>query len=657
MKRREKGIDVAKGIVILLVVLGHLVSFNGYLWRIIFSFHMPFFFIMSGYCTRNNENSFSRYLIKYTKSLLIPTFICRIIFLITGYGGVSFLSGVKESIQYILYPFSEWFISSLFLSKILFFIWHKGFSLIEKLKTQLIYAGVTIAALFFCGQLWSERWHGMPEFIPFPIDCALVGTVFVIVGFLLKNVANLEFNDKVLMPSNIWGGICVAAVIIWLTKYNTYINLCDMYFGKSTLTFLIFASVETILICCFSSLISEKQSKVVTVLEAVGKNTILVYPGHCLLFYFLNKLMFIITGTEYIPMHQFTNELIILYFAITILIFIPLCFFKERRKLKAHCMESKFFFAILASAIWVLYPLQSEAAELQGKGTEDNPYLISSVNDLVSFRDMVNEGEAFENCYFLQTQDLDLGEIDNWIPIGIMGTDLYFEGVYDGGGHAIVNLFIDREDNCGFFGLLEGEIKNLGIESGCIVGSCVGSLASHGGVGAKITNCYNKATVIGSGRAGGIADNFTAGDISFCCNMGKVVSDNGEIGGIVSYGAHQVTESYTTVAPIYPDSYVEVGWTGMVMEQNEIECIEFVQNLNYLLGRYGNENGKMSLWGYYDQTGGIGFDIDKKSKDFIIGRTFFYINQYIIDMILFIIIVFSGRKYITSKKKRISCHV
>ncbi len=41
--------DIAKGITILLVVLGHLNSVNPYVKGIIFTYHMPFFFIANAY--------------------------------------------------------------------------------------------------------------------------------------------------------------------------------------------------------------------------------------------------------------------------------------------------------------------------------------------------------------------------------------------------------------------------------------------------------------------------------------------------------------------------------------------------------------------------------------------------------------------------------
>lgn len=59
MNARISYIDQLKGIAILLVVLGHVIGYNNcensFLWRFIYSFHMPLFMFISGYvCSPNN---------------------------------------------------------------------------------------------------------------------------------------------------------------------------------------------------------------------------------------------------------------------------------------------------------------------------------------------------------------------------------------------------------------------------------------------------------------------------------------------------------------------------------------------------------------------------------------------------------------------------
>lgn len=164
---------------------------------------------------------------------------------------------------------------------------------------------------------------------------------------------------------------------------------------------------------------------------------------------------------------------------------------------------------------------------ISGNGTADNPYLIEDKEDLCYFRDLVNHGNFFEDCYFLQTKDIDLEGME-WEPIGSWGSSNYFEGVYDGGCNVISKLIIPfsksnnrNEGRVGLFGYLSGTVKNLGIESGSIKGFRCGSIASIGD-GAVIINCYNRAEIIGTVRAGGVCDHFRDGIVVNCLNEGDL---------------------------------------------------------------------------------------------------------------------------------------
>jgi fucose 4-O-acetylase-like acetyltransferase len=57
MNQRIEWIDVAKGIGIFLVIVGHLISHDNFnlLADYIYSFHMPLFFFLSGLCLNNNR--------------------------------------------------------------------------------------------------------------------------------------------------------------------------------------------------------------------------------------------------------------------------------------------------------------------------------------------------------------------------------------------------------------------------------------------------------------------------------------------------------------------------------------------------------------------------------------------------------------------------
>ena len=81
-KQRENWVDIVKGIGIILVVMGHAgcpVLPHG----IIYSFHMPLFFFLSGlFINRQCEKDFCTYVKKNFRSLLLPYFYFNILSII-----------------------------------------------------------------------------------------------------------------------------------------------------------------------------------------------------------------------------------------------------------------------------------------------------------------------------------------------------------------------------------------------------------------------------------------------------------------------------------------------------------------------------------------------------------------------------------------------
>jgi len=201
----------------------------------------------------------------------------------------------------------------------------------------------------------------------------------------------------------------------------------------------------------------------------------------------------------------------------------------------------------------------AKLSELSGDGSSSKPYIISNVEELVIFRDAVNSGIDFYGQYVRQTEDIDLsGEV--WTPISKYSGGKYFYGTYDGAGHVITELNTVSDGSNGFFGKLGGTVLNLGIESGTIQGSCCGGITSHSvGSSAMIVNCFNKATVNGTTRAGGIADNFS-GSIIGCWSDCELNSKT--IGGISSYSAATISYCWTSAKVVVPEDTM----TGEVVE-------------------------------------------------------------------------------------------
>nr|MCR5482094.1 hypothetical protein [Clostridia bacterium] len=193
------------------------------------------------------------------------------------------------------------------------------------------------------------------------------------------------------------------------------------------------------------------------------------------------------------------------------------------------------------------------APTLEGEGTEGNPYLIGTAEELKAFRDMVNEGDN-KALHAKLTADVDL-ENEDWEPIGGITSDAAkgYAGTFDGNGKKVKHLVIDSEPSdanagIGFFGIINGAtVENLTVEGGTVVGKtyCVGGIAGRVESTTTIKDCLytgsvtNDKTGTSSGTGGivGAIKNTSGTKIINCANYASVESTGtqGCIGGIIGY--------------------------------------------------------------------------------------------------------------------------
>ncbi|MGN1123146.1 MAG: hypothetical protein ACI4RR_02285, partial [Eubacterium sp.] len=139
-----------------------------------------------------------------------------------------------------------------------------------------------------------------------------------------------------------------------------------------------------------------------------------------------------------------------------------------------------------------------------------------------------------------------------------------FTGEFDGNGHKIVNMNIYCEaDYIGLFGVLDGTVKNLGIENANVSTnlSCAGAFAGILIGDGKVYNSYVKnSTITASGNyVGGIVgcvdSNGKNTEIHTCYSKDvKLVSDSSHIGGLVGDLKNGVLKACYTINEIETDS-------------------------------------------------------------------------------------------------------
>ena len=223
-------------------------------------------------------------------------------------------------------------------------------------------------------------------------------------------------------------------------------------------------------------------------------------------------------------------------------------------------------------------PLTKIPVLFSGAGTEADPYIIASRQDLENMAAMTNgaTSEHYTGKYFRQTADIDMG-MEPFDGIACVQTGAnypertyWFAGIYDGAGHKISNLNINRvkfdadgkaisystgggsAQNVGLFGSLGdgARIKNLTIASGDIQGYFnVGAFAGYSLDDVQISDCHNFAAVTAyDGTVGGITGISDAASgsllniIERCTNSGAILSNSEEAGGIIGYSKSVLTD-------------------------------------------------------------------------------------------------------------------
>jgi len=188
------------------------------------------------------------------------------------------------------------------------------------------------------------------------------------------------------------------------------------------------------------------------------------------------------------------------------------------------------------------------------------PIPIASIDELQQIGN--DESYPINADYFL-ANDIDATVTAEWnegagfLPLAA-GTNA-FQGVFDGRGHVIEGLTINRpsEDYIGLFASTYGEIRNLRLESGSIRGQdYVGALAGRSS--ATITDCSSTCLVSGSRYIGGLLGYHSGRGISRCYTTGNVTgeawtevssygSDYGCVGGLIGQSQSlEISECYST---------------------------------------------------------------------------------------------------------------
>lgn len=330
-------IDIAKGIAILLVILGHTLSWNlpaeKTLRDAIYSYHMPLFFVLCAAASKpiSNANELVKKIELSFIKLIFPLIGYAILLILfeaaisielnnfdmsdivsKGINSLVYANGVDVHVQNAIIPAIGivWFMITLFLSKTLFgYICFK----LQSPKKQFVVS-------IMCGVLGMIIGHF--QWLPFTLDIVLQVMPFFYLGNLIKQ---FKLQDRTIIKMLICGIIWFAIFMFYYTYANSGYDLSWRWHPLYPLSDI--GAMFGVLFIIYLSVWLQK-FKLITPLKFLGRNTFLLFWIHT----FDSSWQFFWMVTNHVSIHfslRLLEDILVFY-----IIYELLCVIKERVRMK-----------------------------------------------------------------------------------------------------------------------------------------------------------------------------------------------------------------------------------------------------------------------------------------------------------------------------------
>ena len=224
--------DIAKGIAIISVIVGHVGTIPPLMRAIIFSFHMPLFFIASSFFIKSYD--IKNTLKRSSKNLLVPYIaVCLISAFVDAYRnadiesnwkilkdrildmfvGMSKIQGVCERFHSV---WLVWFVICLFLSRIIYVAIMQITRKLPWFVSLIVILGLTVSGIIIGKKV---------GFLPWSADVALFATIFLWVGdhskYVIDFFKKFKYSLAIVIPLVILSGV----TWIYLVRNDYYIEM------------------------------------------------------------------------------------------------------------------------------------------------------------------------------------------------------------------------------------------------------------------------------------------------------------------------------------------------------------------------------------------------------------------------------------------------
>ena len=280
-------LDIAKGVGILLVIVGHTAGMKHIGVQLIYCFHMPLFFLIAGYLYHRQDlkllcaKSAKRLILPWAIALLIEILIC----LVWGrwndaWGfaqGFLFPDGTRDDYKWIAGIHSSgaiWFLPALFWCRIIYALIEQRFAT----KSYLVTIPVTLAAVIFGRYVWN---------LPLAIQVGCSALLFYELGYRANQWQIIECN----IP--LWIFVLFIPLCVFYERYVSF----EMFWYNYGLTYPI-----DVLIAAFVTLM------VVKIGAWTANVSSLRLFKYCLAWLGVNSIYILCTHTFFLLVLGYLNE-------------------------------------------------------------------------------------------------------------------------------------------------------------------------------------------------------------------------------------------------------------------------------------------------------------------------------------------------------------
>lgn len=219
-KSRIAWIDIAKAIAIFAMIEGHVVAYGGYARNLIYSFHMPLFFILTGF-TIKEVTDFREFLAAVKKDF------CRIMLPCIGTQSINGLlsywiydEAAMDSLRLRAEQFfwgsaidvyghsclgMIWFLVALFWTKVLYYL------------VRLLFRNKCSGAVFLFLAMVGKLLSVYERYLPQSWDIVCVAVLFVYIGHVFRKI--YPYFEKYQLP------VAAAAFLVWMACWEKGIFL------------------------------------------------------------------------------------------------------------------------------------------------------------------------------------------------------------------------------------------------------------------------------------------------------------------------------------------------------------------------------------------------------------------------------------------------